>query len=151
ESFLSLHLNRPLLGQRAFDLLTVVQSWAKARPGLELVGVGSAAPIVLHAAVMSDAVKSVTIEGGLVSWDNVLRTPISHNQLANVVPGVLAVYDLPELAAAIAPRLLTIRNPVDAAGKPLTKEAAEEAYKNVRAAYKAAGAADKFVIEVNAK
>ena len=49
-----------------------------------------------------------------------------------MVPGALKVYDLPDLAAAIAPRPLTIRNPVDAAGKPLTKEAAEEAYKDVR-------------------
>ena len=79
------------------------------------------------------------------------HTPISHNQLANVVPGALAVYDLPDLAAAIAPRKLTIRNPVDAAGKPLTKEAAEEAYKVVRAAYKAAKAEDKFVIVVELK
>jgi len=65
-----------------------------------------------------------------------------------VVPGVLAVYDLPDLAAALAPRPLTIRNPVDAAGKTLTKEAAEEAYKSVLAAYKAAGATEKFVLEV---
>jgi cephalosporin-C deacetylase-like acetyl esterase len=147
ESFLSLHLNQPLLGQRVADLLVAVNSLSN-KQGLELVGVGSAAPIVLHAAAISDRVKAVTIDGGLVSWDNVVRTPISHNQLANVVPGVLAVYDLPDLAAAIAPRPLTIRNPVDAASKPLTKEQAEEAYKGVRAAYKAVNAADKFVIEV---
>ncbi len=147
ESFLSLHLNRPLLGQRAADLLGVINFIPKEKQ-LELVGSGTAAPVILHAAATNDRVKAVTIDGGLVSWDNVVRTPISHNQLANVVPGVLKVYDLPDLAAAIAPRKLTIRNPVDAAGKPLTKEAAEEAYKNVRAAYKAAGAADKFVIEV---
>jgi hypothetical protein len=96
-------------------------------------------------------VKSVTLDAALVSWGNVLRTPISNNQLANVVPGALKVYDLPDLAASLAPRPLTIRNPVDAAGKPLSKEAAEEAYKGVRAAYKKANAEDKFTLIVDAK
>jgi dienelactone hydrolase len=150
ESFLALHLNQPLLGQRVADLLGVVNTVPKER-GAELLGFGSAGPVVLHAAALNDRVKAVTIDGGLVSWDNVVRTPISHNQLASVVPGALAVYDLPDLAAAIAPRPLTIRNPVDAAGKPLSKAVAEEAYKSVRAAYKAAKAEDKFTLIVDAK
>lgn len=147
ESFLSLHLNRPLVGQRVNDVLSVVRE-VTGTDGTEVIAYGVAVPAVLHAAALDDRVKVVTLDGGLVSWDNVVRTPVSHNQLVNAVPGALAVYDLPDLAAAVAPRRLTIRNPVDAAGKLLTKEQAEEAYKNVRAAYKAAGAADKFVIEV---
>jgi dienelactone hydrolase/pimeloyl-ACP methyl ester carboxylesterase len=145
ESFLGLHLNRPILGQRVGDLLSVM---AAGKGDVELVGIGTAAPAVLHAAVLNGRGKAVAIDGGLVSWDNVIRTPVSRNQLASVIPGVLREYDLPDLAAAIAPRPLTIRNPVDAAGKPLTKEQAEEAYKGVRAAYKAANAESKFVIEV---
>jgi dienelactone hydrolase/pimeloyl-ACP methyl ester carboxylesterase len=150
ESFLGFHLNEPLLGQRVADLLGVINTTPKEQ-GIELLGLGSAGPVALHAATLNFRVKAVTIDGGLVSWDNVLRTPISHNQLANVVPGVLKVYDLPDLAASIAPRPLTIRNPVDAAGKPLTKEAAEEAYKNVREAYKKANAEDKFTLILPAK
>ncbi|MBN9120359.1 MAG: acetylxylan esterase, partial [Planctomycetes bacterium] len=150
ESFLALHLNRPLLGQRTAGLLGVINTAPKEK-GVDLIGVGSAGPVVLHAAMMSDRVRSVTIDGGLISWENVVRTPISHNQFANVVPGALKVYDLSDLAAALAPRPLTIRNPVDAAGKPLTKEAAEEAYRGVRAAYKQAKAEDKFTLIVDAK
>lgn len=150
EAFLALHLNRPLLGQRTFDLLAVTRNlytWVST-PGVEAVGVGAAGPVVLHAALFDERVTAVTLEGAVPSWENVLRTPVSHNQLANVVPGALKVYDLPDLAAALAPRPLTVRNPVDAAGKPLSKVAAEEAYRNVRAAYKAAGAADKFTLVV---
>jgi hypothetical protein len=143
ESFLGFHLNQPLLGQRTADLLGVINTTPKEQ-GVELLGMGAAGPVALHAAALNFRVKAVTIDGGLVSWENVVRTPISNNQLANVVPGALKVYDLPDLAASIAPRPLTIRNPVDAAGKPLTKEAAEEAYKGVREAYKKANAEDKF-------
>ena len=39
----------------------------------------------------------------VVSWDAVARAPRSLGQLANVVPGVLADYDLPDLVAALAP------------------------------------------------
>src|ERR1043166_9157628 len=60
----------------------------------------------------------VTLEGMVISWSAVARTPISRNPLTNVGPGALEVYDLPDLAATIAPRPLTIRDPVDAAGKP---------------------------------
>ena len=150
ESFLSLHLNRPLVGQRTNDVLSVVRE-VVGTDGGEVVAFGATVPAVLHAAALDDRVKVVTTDGGLVSWDNVVRTPISHNQLAGVVHGALKVYDLPDLAAAIAPRPLAIRNPVDAAGKPLTKEAAEEAYKPVRDAYKAAKAEDKFTLVVDAK
>jgi dienelactone hydrolase len=154
EAFLSLHLNRSLPGQRVWDLLGVVARtprWADGKVGVELVGVGSAAVTVLHVAAFDDRIKAATIENCLPSWDLVVRTPIGHNQLANVVPGALAVYDLPDLAASIAPRPLTIRNPVDAMGQPLSKEAAEEAYKAVRAAYKDAGAADKLTIDTRSK
>jgi dienelactone hydrolase len=149
EAFLALHLNRPLLGQRVWDLLSVVSFHEQS--DIELVGFDSAAPVVLHVAAFDRRVKAVTLDGGLVSWDNVLRTPISHNQLANVVPGVLAEYDLPDLAERLVPRPLTIRNPVDAAGKPLSKDAAEEAYRGVREAYKQAKAEDKFTLIVDAK
>src|SRR5262249_24346813 len=108
ESFLGFHLNQPLLGQRTADLLGVINTFQKD-PGVELFGYGSASPVVLHAAALNFRVKAVTIDGGLVSWDEVLRMPINHNQLSNVVPGALKVYDLLDLAASIAPRKLTIR------------------------------------------
>ena len=44
------------------------------------------------------------------------------------------------LAAAIAPRPLTILNPVDGEGKPVSQADLESAYAVARAAYKAAGA-----------
>lgn len=56
------------------------------------------------------------------------RTPITINQLTNVVPGVLAVYDLPDLAALVAPRHLAVRAPLDAAGKPVTLAVLKEVY-----------------------
>jgi cephalosporin-C deacetylase-like acetyl esterase/pimeloyl-ACP methyl ester carboxylesterase len=147
ESFLGFHLNRPLLGQRVYDLLAVLNRTAELGWGrAEVIGVGAAGPVVLHAAALDDRIQAVTIEGSIPSWDLVVRTPISQNQLASVVPGALTVYDLPDLAAAISPRPLTIRNPVDPAGRPLPLAAVEEALKPVKGAYERARAADKLTI-----
>jgi hypothetical protein len=64
----------------------------------------------------------LTLEKSLVSWSSLLESGISQGQLANVVPGALEIYDLPDLAALLAPRKLTIREAVDALGRPILRE-----------------------------
>jgi dienelactone hydrolase/pimeloyl-ACP methyl ester carboxylesterase len=142
EAFLAIHLGRPLLGQRVFDLLA-----GKGDGEARLVGVGAAAPVALHAAFLDPGFTEVVLERGLVSWAAVVRAPVSVNQLTNVVPGALKVYDLPDLAAALAPRPLTIRGAVDPQGKPLTQAQMEEAYAGVREAYRKAGAERNLILE----
>jgi pimeloyl-ACP methyl ester carboxylesterase len=146
EAFVALHLDRPLLGQRTTDLLAVVAKMADESDDIRLIGVGSAGLAALHAAALEPRVKRLTLEGVLVSWSAVVRTPVSHDQLTNVVPAALTVYDLPDLAALVAPRLLTILKPADATGKPLNRGAADDAYKPVRAAYAKAEAEKQFVV-----
>ena len=141
EVHVALSLARPLLGQRARDFLSVISSDVHA------VGVGAAAPVVLHAAAFDPRIREITLDGMVVSWSNVARTAVTTNQFTNVVPGALVVYDLPDLAAALAPRPLTIVNPVDAAGKPVAQEELDAAYGVARAAYAAAGAEKNLVLE----
>src|SRR5207248_3184109 len=130
EAFLSLHLGRPLLGQRVVDVLAVVERLAREEdfPGVELVAVGSAGPVGLHAAALDGRIKRLTLERSPASWAAVVRTPLSINQLANAVPGVLAFYDLPDLAALLAPRPLAVRAAADPAGKPLPAGEVEKVY-----------------------
>jgi cephalosporin-C deacetylase-like acetyl esterase len=145
EAFIAMSLNRPLLGQRVHDLLSVVAAVERPK-GVSAVGVGAAAPIVLHAAALDPRIAEVTLDGGVVSWSLVARTAVTRNQLANVVPRALESYDLPDLAALIAPRPLTIKNPVDPAGLPVTQAVIEAAYASARDAYRAAGASAKLVL-----
>jgi hypothetical protein len=62
------------------------------------------------------------------------------------VPGVLRDYDLPDLAALIAPRKLTIVAPVDAAGKPVPQAELDAAYDAAKKAYAAAGVPENLVL-----
>jgi dienelactone hydrolase len=146
EAFLAVMLDRPLLGQRVYDLVELAARSTGGR-GAHLVGAGAAAPVALHAAALDPQFKEVTLEGMVVSWSSVARATTSENQLANVVPGALKVYDLPDLAAALAPRPLAIKGPVDPMGKPVSQAQLEETYQVAREAYKAAGAEKALVLE----
>ncbi len=146
NAFLGIHLGRPIPGQRAGELL----AWVATMGGgadLELVATGEAAPAALHAAALHPSIARTTVEGGLVSWASVVAHPQARGHVRAVVPGALRVYDLPDLAALVAPRPLTIRGAVDSLGRPVPQAALEEAYARARAAYRAAGAEGNLTLE----
>lgn len=107
EAFLAMHINRPLLGQRVLDVLSLLK--AIKSDNVQIVGIGTTGPVALHAAALDDRIKEITLENTIPSWLSVVEQPISYNQLTNVVPGVLKVYDLPDLERTLAPRPIVLR------------------------------------------
>jgi dienelactone hydrolase len=121
EALIGIHLARPLLGQRVVDVLSVLEGLGAeygAGP-FQLVGVGVAGPVMLHAAVLAEegSIAGLTLERSLSSWQDLVEQGLSRDQLGNVVPGALRIYDLPELAARLAPRPVHVKEPVDASGR----------------------------------
>ncbi len=148
ETFLALHLNRPLLGQRVFDLVSVIAAMQNkaAKPSeIHLVGVGAAGPIVLHAAALDPHIASASVEDCVLSWAAVVRSPINFNQMTNVVPGALKVYDLPDLASLVAPRHLKV-TAVSPQGAPIPVAVLQDAYANARSAYARKKAGDRLTL-----
>ena len=146
DAYIALAIGRPLLGQRVADLLGILEGLhAAAEPnghsGFHVVGIGAAGPVVLHAAMLDrhGLIKRVTLERSLVSWTDVVERGLSRDQMGSVVPGVLEAYDLPDLAARLAPLPLTIEKPVNALGEAVTQAIAEQCYRRCRNAYGPAG------------
>jgi cephalosporin-C deacetylase-like acetyl esterase len=148
EAFLAMHVGRPLLGQRVHDLLAILPRIdAHGREGVRVIGVGAAAPVVLHAAALDRRIRHVTLERMVVSWSAVAAARVSRDQLSSAVPGALEVYDLPELAGLLAPRPLTVRAAAGPAGEAISQGAVERAYAPCREAYSRGHAAGNLHIE----
>ena len=97
----ALHIGRPLMGQRVTDLITLLD-FCSQHPQLkdrkiEVVADGVCGPVVTHAALLDSRISSATLTRTLRTWRSYLENPIQHDMLANVLPGVLRDYDLPDL------------------------------------------------------
>ncbi|MFH1737950.1 MAG: alpha/beta hydrolase family protein [bacterium] len=103
------HIGRPLLGQRVGDVLTALDVLA-GRDGvdanrIDLIAVGCACPVALHAAALDGRFQTITLTDPIRSWvDDVVAQPITPDLMGYVVPSALMKYDLPDLVAFIAPR-----------------------------------------------
>jgi len=123
EIYLAYMLDTSYLAMRAEDVLVAARFLAGYEAGerpnrVHLVSVGRTGPPALHAAALEPGLfASIRLQNGLVSWSDVVRTPLAEQQLAGVVHGALRVYDLPDLVAALPPEKIAVVNPVDAQGK----------------------------------
>ena len=146
EAFMAFSMNKPLLGQRVAELLGILETlnaerYGKRSPGFHVVGMGLSGPVVLHAALVDQhkLIKKATVLNSLVSWSNIVEKGMSRDQLSSVVPGVLAVYDLPDLAARLAPLPLSIVGSVDAEGNQASVSEVREIYRECIRKYGASG------------
>ena len=122
-------VGRTLVGLRVDDALRAAD-WAAAQPGVDrtamgICGVGPLGVVALHAAMLDERLSRVVVEGSIATWRAIVEQPLHRNASEVVVPGVLRHYDLPDLVAAIAPRSVTVVNPVDAMGNALRRAEAQ--------------------------
>ena len=128
ELYLAYLLDTSYLAMRAEDCLLCARLLtdyeAAERPNrVHLVSIGRTGPAALHAAALEpERFASVSLRNSLISWSNVVHTPLAEQQLAGVVHGALRVYDLPDLAAALGPEKITLVDPVDARGRSASLE-----------------------------
>ncbi|MBM4155785.1 MAG: hypothetical protein FJ221_12270 [Lentisphaerae bacterium] len=110
DYFLSAHglmLGRPYLGQKAYDVMRVVQ-WIGARGHgeIHLAARGWGALAAAPAAVLCPAVRQVTLKNALTSWTDVATTEDYDWPFAALPHGVLERFDLPDVYRALDARSL---------------------------------------------
>jgi hypothetical protein len=113
---------------------------------LRVVGKGAGALWALYAAALDPRITTVIAEGGLLSYRS-LATVDRYVHGAHIfIRDVLKHFDLPQVAAAIADRNVTLISPVDPMKKTVALSAARRAYTWTAQTYKNAGAGDRFRI-----
>jgi cephalosporin-C deacetylase-like acetyl esterase len=134
----SLWIGRPLLGQWVHDirrLLDALDDQADTR-GLRvsLIGQGPAGLVALFSAAVDERIQQIECVESLASY--VSDEPYRQQRLGTLVPGLLRdVGDVGHVAALIAPRPLTITNPVLGNGKPAPIGRLRQAFEYTRDAY----------------
>ncbi len=103
----SLMLDRPYLGQKAFDVLRVLD-WMESlgHTDIHLVGRQWGALAATFAAVLSDSVSQVTLKNSLNSYAEIAESEHYNWPLSTLLPDVLATLDLPDCYRELASKKL---------------------------------------------
>jgi cephalosporin-C deacetylase-like acetyl esterase len=110
-------LGRPLVGQRVTDVIAIVDALARQYPQARIAVAARDKMTVpaLCAAALEPRIASVYLAHPLASWRSLTESETYSYPLANFVPDVLRVTDLPQIARSIAPRPVTVLDVWDAA------------------------------------
>lgn len=120
--YLSFMIGRSITGIQSGDAARVVR-FLEARNEvdnnrIEGVAFGEMGPVLLHAAAFTRKFSGITLMGSLVSYGSVAMERLYDARFVNqFVAGALAAYDLPDLAASLAPANLRLINPMAGNGK----------------------------------
>ena len=145
-------LGRSLTGIRAGDVMRTVQL-LKSRADVKSETIAAvareeAAPVALHAAAFEPALAGVALIEPLVSYRS-LATERYYDPafIPTAVAGALTGYDLPDLAASLAPRKLLMVNPVSGSGSRAGTDLIEKELSVVRSAYARAEARERLKVQ----
>jgi hypothetical protein len=112
----SLMLDRPLLGQRTFDVLRVIQLLVAAgHKQIHLAARGWGALSAAFAALLSDDVRQVTLKNSLTSFGDLATDADCKWPYATMLPDVLWQFDLPDCHAELKSKNLRVIEPWGAA------------------------------------
>jgi cephalosporin-C deacetylase-like acetyl esterase len=144
-------MDHSLLGMRVQDVVRCVdytmQREGIDRQRLHVIGKGRAGLWCLFAAALDDRIPNLICVDSLLSYQSLAQADRYLYGADVFVPDILQHFDLPDLAAAIAPRPLAFIEPKDAMKKTVSSEEAEEVYRPARAAYRIARADTQFRVE----
>lgn len=109
--WLALMVGHTFTGLRMADIIGAVELLSArqlAPQGVTLFARGNPGVAALHAAVIEPRLRKLVLEDLPPTYRTLATTPIHRQIFDVVVPGVLRHYDLPDLAAAIAPRTVIL-------------------------------------------
>ncbi len=134
-------IERSIVGIHAGDIVRVV-NLLKTRDDVAADQIGAVAydemcPALLHAAAFEPGISKTVLIEAPVSYNEIVNHRLYKYSLTFMwgVAGALTAYDLPDLAAAIAPRKLLFAEPVNCMKQPASKELIDQEMQFARSVY----------------
>jgi hypothetical protein len=147
--YASILVGRSIVGLQSGDIARLVNTIKKNSPGENIFAVAHSemAPVLLHAAAFIPEIERIALVRPLVSYRSLVETRLYHSGfIPGAVAGSINEYDLPQLAASLAPRKLLIVEPVDGAKKSLKTEALQRELSFIKEAFSAVNKEAEFVV-----
>jgi hypothetical protein len=119
----------------------------KSRGAHKVLGVarGNMTVVLLHAAAFTPSIDAIALIEPCSSYQDVVAEQLyAPRYIETFVPGALKDYDLPYLAATLAPRPLVLQSVLNGAGKPADPDRISEEFEVVKSAYQQHNAASRF-------
>ena len=136
--FLSMLIGRSIVGIQASDVVKLIHFVKEDSKIEEVYGIAlkELSPVLLHAAAFDASIRRIALIEPYSSYRSIVMNRFySPAYVHSTVPGSLMAYDLPDLAASLAPRKLTMVDVRDGAGNPLDIEKNDEDISIIRSAY----------------
>lgn len=147
--FTSMLIGRSIVGVRAGDVVRLARLLKTNDAIGEIYGVAKRemAPVLLHAAAFDDVIAHVALIAPYASYRSIIMARDYHPEFVHsTVAGSVGVYDLPDLAASLAPGNLMMVGITDGAGEKRDTAIIAEEVEVIKAAYAARNAAGRLFI-----
>lgn len=118
--YTAMQIGRSIAGVQAADVVKLTHIMLKNNKMNEVYGVAikEMSPLLLHAAAFDTGITRIALVEPYSSYRSVVMNRFYKTDfLHSLVPGALTAYDIPDLAAALAPRKLMISGMTDCNGK----------------------------------
>ena len=131
-------IGRSLVGIRAGDVVRLIRLLKKNNKISEVYGVArkEMGPVLLHAAAFDTDISRIALIESYSSYQSIVMNQFYDPKFVHsIVPGALKAYDLPDLAASLAPRKLLMANVTDGNGKRTDVESINKDLDIIKTAY----------------
>ncbi len=138
EWFLSMLIGRSIVGVQSGDVIRLTHLLGSMTGIEDIYGLArkEMGPVLLHAAAFDKTIKHIALVNSYSSYRSiVMNRSYDPNFIHSTVPGALEAYDLPDLAASLAPRNLLIVDVTDGNGDNSNFKSINEDLSIIKAAY----------------
>ncbi|NND05234.1 MAG: xylan esterase [Saprospiraceae bacterium] len=152
--FAGILTGKTIVGLRAEDIIRMINFLHSDRKyeSIAAISIGTLGSELLHAlAISQDVAKVCLIESFQGYADIALSQEYRTEYIHSTVPGAIEAYDLPDLAALIAPRKLMILNPLSANGDTVDESVASKNFAFPSKAFVQQGVKDNFSLRVTSR
>jgi cephalosporin-C deacetylase-like acetyl esterase len=143
-AYMCWYMDESLFGMRVQDVVRSVDYALTRTDNLRVIGKGAGALWVLYAAALDPRITDAVCERGLLTYRSLTQVDRYTHSAGIFIRDVLKHFDLPQVAAAVADRKLTLVSPVDPMKRAVPIPEAAAAYKPAAEAYRKSGKPDHF-------